>query len=89
MVDYQLDHPGAALTFSGSRILTADEVARTIAGLLTGKPRRELVLPWSRGMIAKASNLLPPHLQRWISNRLTAQGLERQRQMRAKRDGNT
>jgi len=86
MVDYQVDHAGAALTFSGSRMLTADEVARAIIGLLSGKPRRELIVPWSRGMVAKSSNLLPAGLLRWISGRLTRQGLERQRQIRQRRD---
>lgn len=87
MVDYQVDHAGAALTFSGSRILSADEVARAVIGLLSGKPRRELIVPWSRGIVAKSSNLLPPGLHRWISNRLTRQGLERQQQIRQQRDG--
>jgi 3-oxoacyl-[acyl-carrier protein] reductase len=81
MVDYQLDQPGAALTFSGSRILTADEVARAVVGLL-GKPRPQVVIPWSRGLLARSSTVLPRFVHRWISARLTARGLRRQQRMR-------
>ena len=81
MVDYQLDHPAAALTFSGSRILTTDEVARATMSLL-GKPRPQLVVPWSRGVLARSSMLLPRFVHRWISAQLTARGLKRQQRMR-------
>jgi 3-oxoacyl-[acyl-carrier protein] reductase len=85
MVDYQLEHSGAALTFSAPRILTVDEVARAIVGLLTGKPRLELHLPRSRAWLAKASTLFPRSLRRWITARLTKQGLARQQAMRSTR----
>ncbi len=85
MVDYQLDHAGAALTFSGGRILTADEVARAIVGLLNGKHRAELVIPWNRGFLARISNILPTSIHRWISRRLTQRGLARQEQLRSRR----
>jgi 3-oxoacyl-[acyl-carrier protein] reductase len=86
MVNYQLDYPGAALTFSGSRILSADEVARAVLGLLNGKPRRELVMPWSRGFLASISMLLPRGVHRWISSRLTRKGLAQQQVIRAQRN---
>jgi 3-oxoacyl-[acyl-carrier protein] reductase len=37
MVDYQLDHAGAALTFSGSRMLTADEDRRAASWCSLGR----------------------------------------------------
>jgi len=86
MVDYQLDHAGAALTFSGPRILTAEEVARAVVGLLQGPPRVELVIPWSRGVLAKISTLLPGPLRRWVTQQLTRKGLARQASIRALRD---
>ncbi len=84
MVDYQVDHADAALTFSGSRILSTDEVARAVIGLLD-KPRGELIIPWQRGLLAKVSTMLPRRLHRWISARLTKKGLARQDQMRRRR----
>jgi len=85
MVDYQLDQADAALTFSGSRVLSADEVARAVVGLLDGKPRFELVIPWSRGFLARISTLLPRWVHRRISARLTQKGLARQQSIREQR----
>ncbi len=59
MVDYQLDRADAALTFSGSRVLSADEVARAVIGLLDGRPRFELVIPWSRGFLRESARYCP------------------------------
>ena len=88
MVDYQLDHAGAALTFSGPRILSVDEVARAIVGLLdrTKKHRLELIIPWRRGFLAKISTLLPRFLHRRVSASLTQRGLARQKEIRERRD---
>ena len=87
MVDYQLDYDGAAMTFCGLRILSADEVARAIVGLLD-KPRRELAIPWSRGLLARSSTILPGWLHRWITARLTSKGLARQKRLRDRRGAN-
>jgi 3-oxoacyl-[acyl-carrier protein] reductase len=84
MVDYQLDHAGAALTFSGNRILTSDEVAKAMVGLLT-KPRAELVIPWSRGFLARVSGMMPRWLHRRVIQRLTRKGLATQETLRGKR----
>ena len=86
MVDYQLDFPTAALTFSGPRILSADEVARAVANMLQGKPRLELVIPWSRGFLARISMMLPRGLVRRISQSLTRKGLARQQDIRRQRE---
>jgi len=85
MVDYQLDRAEAALTFSGPRVLSTDEVARAVIGLLDGKPRLELIIPWSRGLLARVSTLLPRWLHRRISARLTQKGLARQQNIRQQR----
>ncbi len=85
MVDYQLDYPAAALTFSGSRVLSADEVARAIVRLLVKRPPLELAIPRSRGWLARVSNLFPRGLHRRISARLVAKGLQRQQSLRQRR----
>ncbi len=84
MVDYQLDQPGAALTFSGPRVLTTDEVASAIVQLLA-RPRRELVIPWRRGLLARVSNLLPRALNRRLIKRLASKGRDRQELLRGQR----
>jgi 3-oxoacyl-[acyl-carrier protein] reductase len=81
MVDYQMDFPTAALTFSGPRILSAHEVAQAVVELLEGKPRLEVVIPWSRGFLAKASMALPRGMVRWITGQLSRKGTARQRQL--------
>ncbi len=84
MVDYQLDHAGAALTFSGPKILSTDDVAKAVLGLLA-KPRTELVIPWSRGFLARLSSVMPRFLHRRVVQRLTRKGLSRQEDIRRKR----
>ncbi len=88
MVDYQLDHVGGAMTFSAPRILSVDEVARAIVALLSGKPRFELLLPPSRGWLAKLSVFFPRFVQRRVTAGLTRKGLARQAEQRAQRDAN-
>jgi hypothetical protein len=56
-----------------------------VVKLLAGKPRLELVIPWSRGFLAKASMMLPRGLVRWISRGLTRKGLARQQHIRRQR----
>ena len=84
MVDDQLDHAGAALTFSGPRILSTDTVARAIVDLLA-KPREEICIPWRRGLLAKTSRLMPRFLNRWVVRRLTNKGLAKQEAVRKTR----
>jgi 3-oxoacyl-[acyl-carrier protein] reductase len=88
MVDYQLDHAGGAMTFSAPRILSVDEVARAIVVLLSGKPRFELLLPRSRGWLAKLSMFFPRFVQRRVTASLTQKGLARQAALRGQRDAN-
>jgi len=86
MVDYQLHHAEAALTFSGPRILTTAEVAQAIVRLLVGPPRLEQAIPWSRGVLAQASQFFPAPLRRFISNQLTNKGLAKQESLRRARE---
>ena len=80
MIDHQLAHAGGAMTFSAPRILSVEEVAHAISGLLNGKPRLELLLPRSRGWLAKLSNFFPRGLQRRMTAHLIRKGTARQSQ---------
>jgi 3-oxoacyl-[acyl-carrier protein] reductase len=58
MLDLQKDYPEAALTFSGTAPLSADEVAEVIVSVI-GKNEVEITLPTWRGVIAKAASAMP------------------------------
>lgn len=59
MLDQQKGKEQAALTFSGSRALTTQEVVDAILGpALTDQPL-EIILPPTRGVIAKLANAFP------------------------------
>lgn len=77
MLDLQLDYDEAALTFSTRRALTADEVARAIVDVGLRRRPLELVLPRSRGWLAKLGGALPP-VATLLLPRLRRRGLARQ-----------
>ena len=74
MVDYQVDFPQAAMTFSGTRVLTAEEVAAAVIRRALVERRLEIILPWSRGMIARSTNWMPRWLLRRLSKSFVARG---------------
>lgn len=59
MLDQQKDKEQAALTFSGGRSLTADEVVTAIVDTVLKDKPLEIILPPSRGVIAKVANMFP------------------------------
>jgi 3-oxoacyl-[acyl-carrier protein] reductase len=83
MVDKQLDHPEAAITFSNPRLLTAEEVGRAIVEHVLVKRPLEVILPRHRGWIAKAASAWPG-----LGARLTPffvrRGAKRQKAMRGR-----
>jgi 3-oxoacyl-[acyl-carrier protein] reductase len=86
MMELQLSYEQAALTFSGSRILEVEEVIRAIEQLMQTK-KLELVIPTSRGLLAKMANVFPALSYR-LKNFLIKRGLKhikkiRQRKMAA------
>ncbi len=83
MLDLQLDHPEAALTFSGGKVLTADDVAEALVGprVVRARPPMEVWLPRRRGLLARFGDLLPAAGFR-IGEVLTRRGLARQAQLR-------
>lgn len=58
MLDVQRDVEAAAMTFSGPRVLTVREVSEAIVRALDERPL-ELLLPPSRGWLAKLADLAP------------------------------
>jgi 3-oxoacyl-[acyl-carrier protein] reductase len=59
MLDLQRDFEEAAITFSGARALTVDEVCRAVVDEALGKRRLEVVLPRSRGGLARMAGAMP------------------------------
>ncbi|MBU43394.1 MAG: 3-ketoacyl-ACP reductase [Spirochaetaceae bacterium] len=85
MLDLQKDYEEAALTFSGSRFLTPDDVSTEIQNLIVqgqqGKAPVEKTLPGSRGLLAKIASFAPATNMR-IAGMLRKKGLKKQRQYR-------
>lgn len=81
MLDLQLDRPEAELTFSGSRILSPDDVVRAIIDDVL--PRRPILLglPRGRAALARVADLFPRTAQ-WLEPILRKIGRARQRRMR-------
>jgi 3-oxoacyl-[acyl-carrier protein] reductase len=77
MLDVQRDVEAAALTFSGPRVLTVCEVSEAIVRALDERPL-ELLLPPSRGWLAKLAELVP-EAGRMLEPVLRRQGRRRQR----------
>lgn len=84
MLDVQKGDERAALTFSGSRSLTADEVARTIIEDVLRHAPLEVSLPRNRGALAKLSGAAPG-LAALLFESLRKRGMDRQRRERAQR----
>ncbi|ENW99660.1 MAG: hypothetical protein LWW88_00565 [Acinetobacter sp.] len=59
MLDQQKDKVQAALTFSGRRALTVDEVVDAIVNVALDKKPLEIILPQMRGILAKLANSFP------------------------------
>lgn len=60
MYDKQLDYQKeAALTFSGGKILTVEDMERVFFEQILPKKPMEILVPNSRGWLAKAGNLMP------------------------------
>lgn len=76
MLDQQVGLKQTALTFSGDRYLTPDDVVAACMRALDKAPL-EIMLPLSRGILAKLASLLPG-LNRFLMDRLLRRGMARQ-----------
>ncbi len=81
MVDLQVDYPQAALTFSGGRLLQVDDVAKVLLERVLPKRPLEVLLPRSRGWMAKLTSLWPS-LATGVLPALRAKGAKRQARMK-------
>jgi 3-oxoacyl-[acyl-carrier protein] reductase len=85
MVDYQVDFPSAALTFSGRRMLTAKEVVKVIVDTVLVRRPEEVAFPWHRAIQARIATLISPSLRRRFSRSLRSRGIENQRTLMERR----
>ena len=84
MLDLQVDYEQAALTFSGSRALTTQDVVSAILNRALVKAPIEITLPGSRGAVSKFASIFPG-LSALVLNVLKRRGLKRQGQSKANR----
>ena len=59
MLDLQVDYEEAALTFSGPRALSVDDIARVITDTVLPRRPMEVALPFSRALTARLANSAP------------------------------
>ncbi len=80
MLDLQVGYKEAAMTFSGARFLTVEDVADAI--MRRALPRRplEVYVPRSRALLARVADLLP-RTALWLRPLLEARGRARQAAM--------
>lgn len=81
MLDIQKDDEHAALTFSGGRVLAVEDVTNVIINkVLTQRPP-EVMIPVSRGLLAKAGGAAPG-MHRQLLGSLRKKGLKTQQAIR-------
>jgi 3-oxoacyl-[acyl-carrier protein] reductase len=83
MLKLQLDYPEAALTFSGSRHLTIEEIGQVILDQGLKKKKLEIVHPTGRGLTAKIASF-EPRLVNLLLKKLSEKGLKRQKELKEK-----
>jgi 3-oxoacyl-[acyl-carrier protein] reductase len=81
MLDLQVDHEEAALTFSGERALTVEEIARLLIKRVLPHRPMEVAFPATRGFLARVANSAP-EVSRLLAPVLKRRGLKRQRKIR-------
>lgn len=78
MLDAQKDHEQAAMTFSGSKALTVEDISHALIDKVLKKAPLEILLPDSRGFLAKMSSLNPRVLL-GLHKALVKKGLKQQK----------
>jgi 3-oxoacyl-[acyl-carrier protein] reductase len=81
MLDLQVDYEQAALTFSGGRSLSTQEVVDAILDRALTKAPLEITLPASRGFVSKLANFFPG-LSVLVLGGLLRKGRRKQKQAR-------
>ncbi|MRG93210.1 SDR family NAD(P)-dependent oxidoreductase [Polyangium spumosum] len=81
MLDLQVDHDEAAMTFSGPRPLTVEDVERALVDEVLPKRPLEITLPLGRGVLARAANTAPA-ASRWLEPILMKKGRKAQERIK-------
>jgi 3-oxoacyl-[acyl-carrier protein] reductase len=84
MLDRQIDQDAAAMSFSGARFLTVDDVSAAVLGRALPKRPLEIHLPRSRALLARIADLFP-RTALWLRPTLERRGRARQAAMQRKR----
>ena len=84
MLDLQKDYEEAAITFSGSNALSAEEVAALIVDLI-GEKKMEVTITRSRGFQAKLASMFPSIASKVVSI-MKAKGIRNQNRFKSKLD---
>jgi 3-oxoacyl-[acyl-carrier protein] reductase len=84
MLDLQVGYREAALTFSGTRVLTVADVADAIVRRVLPHRPLELHLPRSRALLARLADLFP-QTSLWLRPILERRGRARQQQLQRQR----
>jgi 3-oxoacyl-[acyl-carrier protein] reductase len=84
MLDLQVDYPQAALTFSGSRALTVEDVARVVVETVLPERPLEVTVPLGRGLLARFADALPG-LAMKLEPALKKKGLKEQERLKEKK----
>lgn len=83
MMDLQIPHEEAALTFSADRPITVEEIGEAIVERALVKKPVELMLtvPSAQGVAAKIGNVFPS-LGNWVGNKVAARGRKNQNKLK-------
>ncbi|MDI1482221.1 SDR family NAD(P)-dependent oxidoreductase [Polyangium sp. y55x31] len=81
MLDLQVDHEEAAMTFSGPRPLTVEDIEHALLHEVLPKRPLEIALPLGRGLMARAANTAPA-ASRWLEPILTKKGRKAQERIK-------
>ncbi len=81
MLDLQLDYPEAALTFTAPRVLSVEDLSRTIFGRVLDKRPLIVSIPRWRGWLARLADL-SPRSARLLARVMERQGLRKQKALK-------
>ena len=83
MLDKQLDFDEAAMTFSGGKTLTVEDLERAVFTQVLSHRPLELCLPLDRSALAKAANLFPG-VSQFVAKQMKRKGLDELKRRREK-----
>ena len=84
MLDDQMNSNAAAMTFSGEKILTVEDIGKAVITQVIQEKKMEVWIPFSRGIQAYVGATFPK-LASILTKSLTKKGLKQQEQFRKKR----